>query len=441
MTPLNSAESTSKIVGPSRDNTHGDNTHGVDQKKLKAELLAEGANKEKSSASGQSTATKEANTSVFKLASALNSGTKQSDLLTHETNVHSKIIKKGYNADFGRAVGYASDTGHFAAKSRESVESLTQSFRQGDIKDFKGLLTSLSQLRQSVQGADAKDLGFGVLRDQTGDMYVTPLNVERFSLDSKKLQNEYSRRDAASDSQIRIYDAQEMAKSDSSIDYTLLKYGGNYTLYKPVFTNNDNKDLTLTKLFIAEGMGLCRPKPIEYKDPDTGNLVRYQDKLITNVFDYLQPDQYRQHDINEIGDFMKRFDLVTKLEPQITLHHPVKADFQQLMKEMDSQFESFKANIDAGNTEDAFRQASDLVYLFANTCPYDRGSAWSSEVLASSLMQYFFNDMKDDFLQTDLDFMAFGLSSEEFHQEIKNFVLEHTEKLPSEAMKLLNTGT
>lgn len=213
--------------------------------------------------------------------------------------------------------------------------------------------------------------------------------------------------------------------------------------FTPIYKENPNIELTTTywshgKMLPALNYGCAN---IEYNAITVNSLNIYFD----NDSHILSKENVEKQ-INKMTEYVEMvlssdtLEFLNKNTPRIAIKHDdddtitdcglfhVKGEkVQENLDEINKQYQEYKNNKKANNTLDAFNNICNMVYLFGNTCPYGRGSAWGTEVLATVFFKDLFNNDTINFIRSDLDFQCFSQSSDRFKKYIKR-ILPLTEK-------------
>lgn len=105
----------------------------------------------------------------------------------------------------------------------------------------------------------------------------------------------------------------------------------------------------------------------------------------------------------------------------IGLCHTTQEEMQEILVEANKEFLKYQTEKNK-NKNKAFKHGCNVIYLVAHACPFRRGSAWSAEVIASTIMRDLYKKKDISFIKSNLDFLAFGKNSDDFSGEIKKYL-------------------
>lgn len=97
-----------------------------------------------------------------------------------------------------------------------------------------------------------------------------------------------------------------------------------------------------------------------------------------------------------------------------------------LMKYAEEAFNNFQ-NFRCNNESLAFREVARCLWFFANACPFQRGSSWTTEVLGSTMLSTLpsYSNVGSNLIRANVDFLAFSMPIESFCDQFLSFLYEH----------------
>lgn len=296
--------------------------------------------------------------------------------------------------------GYLKDQSKFESDTVVSIKNTTQSLSSNQFDNIKDLIENLGQQRAELTpSGDANEFGsvrkYGV---------KTSLLGFRYHGAAVDLLSDYERRLLHNDAELSVSNLNELDdKEFASVKDMFLNGQQYYREYTPKFETDQGEKLELTKMVMCCGNDLIMERDVGFQ--------------FINPFQFLN-DNDEDSGLKGIKDYSE---LQHHEDELCTIFHPGGRQMTALIDEMDKQFDDFKEAVSKGDKEQMLDSGSKLTYLFANTAPYKRGSAWASEVLASSVMQMVTGDDSVNFTGTNLDFVAFGSSASEFKHCMQDF--------------------
>jgi hypothetical protein len=160
---------------------------------------------------------------------------------------------------------------------------------------------------------------------------------------------------------------------------------------------------------IPEDLGTELTEKIETFKKEKNGIISDTDKLFLIGFDNRYID-------NKTSNVCIKYTNGTIMDCGLLHLHGTKV--QENLNEIDKEYQEYKQNSNK-NFKEAFENICNIVYLFAHTCPFNRGSAWSSEVIASAFLKDLLKNDSINFIRSDLDFQCFSQSSDNFINYIK----------------------
>lgn len=303
---------------------------------------------------------------------------------------------------------YSENQSKFNSDTNVAIKDTSQKLIDKKLGHVDELLKHLGQQRAELAPAGDNN-NFGVIRETYSS---TRLIGVLYSAPGKALEASLERRLASNDAHVKANDLSDLDDDEfKQIKEHFLDGRQYYRETVPSFENKEGKNIDLSKVVRCGGANIVMYEGVKYQ--------------FINPFDFIIDGK---QDLSAAGpDFTAAINGCERENHEkdlVTLYHPSPAELQPLTEEMDRQFTDFKEAFDIGDKEQMLDSGSNLVFLLANAVPFERGSAWASEVLASSVMQLVTGDNTINFSGTNLDFVAFGSSADEFKQSLKNFVDE-----------------
>lgn len=355
-------------------------------------------------------------TTVFASATPFNQQASQFDgPVPNTTSSVSKIQRTQIDLETAEGRSYPQNQSQFKTASLNSIAEVKTGLSQSRFRNFYDILKLIGDQRQAAQGAGSAEKGFGALRGNRPSIILTRLDTSSYQSRFDQLKLEHARRIEADDEDIKLVTLNSFTKNKHLIEKHLILNDVEYECHQQEFTYPALGTLELSTLHIAKGDGVLIR---EVNDLDI--IANY-----ANIFQELENLESSESEENvekKIEEFANQHTRKSFQEHIGYLIQPPQPTYGDIAHVAEYVFIDFQNALKADKKDEALKSASDLVFLMANMGPYSRGSAWGSEVLASALVQAVYDDIDIDFLQTDLDFAAFGLNSEEFHEEIKKFI-------------------
>lgn len=331
---------------------------------------------------------------------------------------------------------YGTNQDNFTKESHKFVDELAKMIADKSTQpsDFKMITELIKEKRSDLSGFQPMSSPY---RHRNSDdcLFQTTLGSyygERFKVVLENIKNEPE----------NITEVENMLK-----DIDMFKDNTHQT-FRPVYKKNS--DIALTRTYISHGTKIAAPS-VGCANPEfqaygghmgnVGDYPEHFDKDFSSLKEVMEEsiiikkiNRLKQENISvQNKEFRKLY--IDNQTPNILLKHDdgtitdgallhARGDkIDENLTEIDKEYQEYKKNKENNNTKEAFENVCNMVYLFAHTCPFTRGSAWGAEVIASSFFKDLLKNDKINFVKSDLDFQCFSQSSDKFIDYMRKTLL------------------